>query len=111
PVRLMIEKTAAVGVRVERPALRMDDPARRMVRGVDVPKLLDAEAIDLRFAISVERELRLEHLGQVTAHALGEKGIFRMGFEPRGIVRLVATVARDTHVAGRDAFDRAILVV
>src|SRR3546814_10626011 len=83
----MIEETAAVGVRVERPALRVDHAAWRMVFGVDVPEFLDAQPIDLRLAITVERELRLEHLGQMAAHPFGEKRIFRMEFEAGGIVR------------------------
>src|SRR3546814_10998438 len=79
--------------------------------GVDVPQFLDAQAIDLRFAIGVERELRLQHLGQMPAHALGKKGVFRVKFQPRRIVRLVAAVARHPHVAGRDALDRPVLVL
>src|SRR3546814_20544484 len=67
PVRLMIEETAAVGVRVERPALRVDHAARGVVFGIDVPQFIDAETIDLRLAITVERELRLEHLGPMAA--------------------------------------------
>src|SRR3546814_18829327 len=34
-----------------------------------------------------------------------------MEFEPRSIVRLVAAIARDAHITGRDAFDRTILTV
>src|SRR3546814_17393565 len=82
----MIEETAAVGVRVERPALRVDHAAWRMVFGVDVPEFLDAQPIDLRLAITVERELRLQHLGQMAAHPFGEQRIFRMEFEAGGIV-------------------------
>src|SRR3546814_17604455 len=69
----MIEESAAVGVRVERPALRVDHPPRRVAGGVDVPQFLDPKAIDLRLAIGVERELRLQHLGQMAAHALGKE--------------------------------------
>src|SRR3546814_4267896 len=107
----MIEESAAIGVLVERPALRMDDAARGVLRGVDVPQLLDAKPIDLRLAIGVECELRFEHLGQMAAHAFGKEGIFGMEFEPRSIVRLVAAIARDAHITGRDAFDRTILIV
>src|SRR3546814_7732067 len=91
--------------------LRVDHAAWRMVFGVDVPEFLDAQPIDLRLAITVERELRLEHLGQMAAHAFGEEGVFRMEFKARGIIRLVAAVARHPHVAGCDAFDRTILVI
>src|SRR3546814_15345333 len=97
PVRLMIEEAAAIGILVQRPTLGVDHPALRVFLGVDVPQFLDAQAIDLRFAIGVERELRLPHLGQMPAHALGKKGVFRVKFKPRRIVRLVAAVARPPH--------------
>src|SRR3546814_15657255 len=45
------------------------------------------------------------------AHALGKKGVFRVKFQPRRIVRLVAAVARYPHVAGRAALDRPVLVI
>src|SRR3546814_8577691 len=47
----------------------------------------------------------------MAAHAFGKEGIFGMEFEPRSIVRLVAAIARDAHITGRDAFDRTILIV
>src|SRR3546814_16208648 len=50
-------------------------------------------------------------LGQMAAHAFGEEGVFRMEFKARGIIRLVAAVARHPHVAGCDALDRTILVI
>src|SRR3546814_15575870 len=107
----MIEETAAVGVRVERPALRVDHAAWRMVFGVDVPEFLDAQPIDLRLAITVERELRLEHLGQMAAHPFGAEGVFRLEFKAGGIVRFTAAIARVAHVAGSQPFDRTILVI
>src|SRR3546814_5790747 len=60
PVRLLIEEAAAIGILVQRPTLGVDHPALRVFLGVDVPQFLDAQAIDLRFAIGVERELRLQ---------------------------------------------------
>src|SRR3546814_15394267 len=84
----MIEEAAAVGVRVERPALRVDHPPRRVAGGVDVPQFLDPKAIDLRLAIGVEREFRLQHLGQMAAHALGKESVFRVEFQPRRLVEI-----------------------
>src|SRR3546814_15152204 len=54
PVRLMIEEAAAIGILVQRPTLGVDHPALRVFLGVDVPQFLDAQAIDLRFAIRSE---------------------------------------------------------
>src|SRR3546814_15467110 len=47
----------------------------------------------------------------MAAHALGKESVFRVEFQPRRIVGLVAAVARDAHVAGRDALHRPIVVV
>src|SRR3546814_13092909 len=73
PVRLMIEEAAAIGILVQRPTLGVDHPALRVFLGVDVPQFLDAQAIDMRFAIGVERALRLQHLGQMPAHRSEER--------------------------------------
>src|SRR3546814_14766850 len=59
PVRLMIEETAAVGVRVERPALRVDPAARGVVFGIAGPPFLYAAPIDLRLPITVKPQLRI----------------------------------------------------
>src|SRR3546814_14890126 len=47
----------------------------------------------------------------MAAHALGKESVFRVEFQPRRIVGLVAAVARDAHVAGRDALHRPIVGV
>ena len=52
----------------------------------------------------------LQLLGQVPAHALGEEGVFGVQLHARLVVGLVRAVARDAHVAGRDALHRAVLV-
>src|ERR1700730_3822012 len=54
----MIEERAAAGAIIERPAEGMLDEARPVQRGLDPPKLLQADAEFLRLAIVVEAELR-----------------------------------------------------
>src|SRR3546814_20351449 len=55
PIRLMIEEAAAVGVRVARPALRVEHPPRRLAGGVDAQQFLAPQAIALRLAITTGR--------------------------------------------------------
>src|SRR3546814_11789918 len=102
----MIEETAAVGVRVERPALRVDHAARGVVFGIDVPQFLDAETIDLRLAITVEPALRLAQLGQKAAQAFGGAGVFPMTFKAPGLIRIVAAGQGHPHVARYDDSSR-----
>ena len=107
----MIQPRSAVRVVAERPALRVDHAARAVQCGVDIPQFLDADAVDLRLRVlrQVERADRL--LGQEAAHALAQEGVFGVDLEPGRVVGLVRAVARDPHVAGRDALHRSVLVV
>src|SRR3546814_20158613 len=71
----MIEEATAPGVR-EGPTLGVDDAARGMFGGIDVPQLLQADSIDLRLAILTKLEDALQFLGEMAAGALGEEGVF-----------------------------------
>src|SRR3546814_16680635 len=66
PIGLMVEEAAAISVR-QRPPLGMNDEARLVLGGIDVPQFLHAPAIDLRLAVGVERALALKYLGQMAA--------------------------------------------
>ena len=105
----MVEEAAAPGV-VERPALGVDDPAGLVLVGIDVPQLLEADAVDLRLALRVEREDPLQFLGEVAARAFGEEGVAAVQLHAGLVIGLVGAVARDPHVAGRDALHRAVVV-
>ena len=59
--------------------------------------------------LGVEPELADQHLREGAARALGEQGVFAEDGDAGSVVVLVAAVARDTHVAGDDAFDLAAL--
>jgi uracil-DNA glycosylase len=110
-VGLVVEEPAAPRVRFrKRPALRVDDAARHVLFGIDVPKLLDADAIDLRLAIALEIEVRLQPLGQVPARAFGEQRVLGVQFHARLIIGLLRTVLGNAHIAGRDAHDCTVLV-
>ena len=77
---------------------------------VDVPQFLDAQAIDLRVAVLREVEGADHFLCEVSAATLCEEGIFGVEFEAGLVIGLVRAVARDAHVAGRDAHHPALIV-
>ena len=109
PVRLMIEEAATPGV-VQRPSLGVDHPARLVLLRVDVPELLEADAVSLRLALLVELEDALQLLGQMPSRALGEEGVAAVKLHAGLVIRLVRSVPGDAHVAGGDALHRAVLV-
>src|SRR3546814_6571868 len=110
PIVLMVEEAAAISVR-QRPPLGMNDEARLVLGGIDVPQFLHAQAIDLLLAVGVERELALQYLGQMAARPLRKEGVAGMQFQPRLIVGLAIALPVDAHVAGRDALHRPVLLV
>src|SRR4051812_28693146 len=67
----VVDGTAAVGLRVGRPAERMHYLAGRDGTGRDLPQLLDADRIALRVAVPIEVEALDQPLGQMAARALG----------------------------------------
>ena len=81
-----------------------------MLVGRNVPQLLDAKAINLRAAILPQLEDARQFLGQMAARALGEEGVAGVQFHSGLVVGLALAVARNAHVAGRDALHRAVVV-
>ena len=106
----MIQKCPAIGS-VERPALTVNHASRYMLLCWNIPQFLETHTVNLRLAIGVERILRLQQFGQVSAHALGEKGVFRVQLHSRHIIGFVGAISRDAHVARCDAFDRSVQVI
>ena len=107
----VIEERAAVGRAVERPSQGVHDQSLLMLRGVDLPQLLDADPVGLRVGPGAQVEALEQRLGQVTAAALGEDGDPRVQLDPRLEARLGIPVASDPHVLGRDSLDRAVLAI
>src|SRR3984893_10119158 len=99
----MIEERAAAGAIVERPAEGMLDEARPVQRGIDPPKLLQADAEFLRLAIVGEAELRDQLLGERTPRAFGDQSIFATKLDAPCKSALEASVAGDSHVSRSDA--------
>src|SRR5262249_15420978 len=107
----VIEERAAIGAAVERPADGVDDRTLLVIRGRDLPQLLDAE----REGLGIDTVAQLEALEQ----GLGEGGAAALGEQRVGATQLDAglevvgrlTVLADAHVAGGDAEDAAVLAV
>jgi DNA polymerase len=108
-VRLMIDPAAAPSIG-QGPALRVNNLAGLVLGGIDIPQFLDADAVDLRLAITLEVEDALHLLGEVAARALCKESVAGVQLHAGLVVGSVRTVARHAHVAGRDALHRAVLV-
>src|ERR1019366_7850621 len=72
----MIEKRAAAGAVVERPAEAVLHQAGPMPLRRHLPQLLEADAEFLRLATRIETEARDQRLGEAAAGAFGQQGIF-----------------------------------
>src|SRR5690606_22349125 len=75
PVLQVIEKRPAVGGVVERPAGGVQDKAGPVLRRVDLPQFLQADAVGLRLDAPAQIEALHELLAQIAAAAFGEKGV------------------------------------
>ncbi len=82
-----------------------------MMLGLDLPELLDAEAVFAPFAAIGEAEFLDQLLGERTARALRDQHVLAHQGHAGGEGGAVRPVALDSHVAGDDAGDRALLVV
>src|SRR5690606_16542720 len=68
----VIQETAAVGIVGQRPADRVQHLARTMPGRIDLPQLLEAEAVVLRVAKGPQVEAPLERTRELAAAAFGE---------------------------------------
>ncbi|BDD93837.1 hypothetical protein PanNE5_32770 [Pandoraea sp. NE5] len=110
-IRQVVEERAAVGLRVERPAGRVDDETFLVLGRVDFPQFLDAQAVGLRIAAFVEIELAHQLATQAAPCAFREDRVLGVQFHAQLEVLGRFAVLADAHVAGRHAHDRAVLVV
>ena len=107
----VVEERAAVGRAVERPSQGVHDQPRLVPGRVDLPQLLDADAVGLRIDSIAQVEALEQPLGQVSPAPLRKDGHPRVQLHPRLEARLRLPVAPHPHVPGRDPLDRAVLVV
>ena len=107
----VVHEAAAVRRVVERPAGAVQHEPRHVLRRIDLPQFLDADAPGLRIAALVEPVPRDHLLAEMAARAFGEQRVLaeelHAGLEVGGRLAVLA----DTHVARRHAAHRAVLVV
>ena len=96
---------------VHRPAGGVHDEARLVPRRLDLPQLLDADAVALRIAAGIELEARDQLLAEVAARAFGEDRVLAVQLHAELEVVGRLAVLADAQVAGGDADDRAVVVV
>ncbi len=111
PVVVMVEERAAGGAAAERPAETVLHQPGLELRRLDLPDLLQADAVFLRLAPVVELEAGDRLLGERAARAFGDQHVFAAQLHAAGEARLRLAVAADSHVAGRDADDFAVVAV
>jgi hypothetical protein len=100
--------TAGGGV-VERPAEAVVDQALLELGVRDLPDLLDADAVLLDIGLGVQAVLGLDHLGEGTAHALGDEDVLAVELDAWRILRGRLAVLTDADHARDDARDAPVL--
>ena len=107
----MVDKGAAVGFCIERPTGGVHrQPALRLA-GRHFPDFFDADAVGLRLAAGIQIEAADQGFGQRAACAFGKQGLLRVQLHPRLVVVAARAVFFHAHIAGGDAFNRAVGVV
>ncbi|ABA50132.1 hypothetical protein BURPS1710b_1868 [Burkholderia pseudomallei 1710b] len=107
----VIQERAAVRVRRQRPAGRVDHEARLVLDRIDLPQLLDADPVRLRVAVRVQLELVHQLAAEVAARAFAKERVLRVQLHAELEVLGRLAVLADAHVARRDALDRAVVVI
>jgi len=110
-VLVVVEKAAAEGVGLHRPAGGVHHETGLVLGRIDFPEFLDAYRPARRITPFVELVFRDELLAQVAARAFGEDGVLgvQLHAELEAVGRL--PVLADAQVAGGHALDRAVVVV
>src|ERR1700688_3348208 len=98
----MIEERPAASFGIQRRPEGMLHKPRQVQGRIDLPQLLDADAILLRLAALVQLEARDQLLGQRSSRALGENRVFAPQFHAASKTVFRLAVAAYAHVAGGD---------
>ena len=102
------ERTAGRAGFAQRPAGRVNHQARLVFGRIDVPQLLDTDAVMLRILAFVQLVILDQLLAEVTAAAFGEQGVLGAQFHTRHVAIFLGTVTGHAHIAGDDAFNLAV---
>ena len=105
------EGTTGGAVLAERPAGTVNDEPRLVLGRIDLPQLLDTDAVMLRRRAGGEIVPGDQLLAELAACAFGKQCVLAVQFDSglETILRLALLVASE--IAGRHTLDRAVLVV
>ena len=92
----VIQERAAVGLRIERPALAVDDEALVVLVRRDLPQFLDADAVVLRIDAVAQVELLHQLLRERPAAAFGEQRVLRVQLHAGLVARALCEPSRAT---------------
>src|SRR5690606_30408682 len=95
---VVIKEGPAAGTVIERPAKRVLDETRAVPLGPDLPQLLDADAVFLRFAPSAQIVVLDELLGERAVRALGDERVLAAQLHAAGERVLRFPVPANAHV-------------
>ncbi len=107
----MIEEGAAIGVAAQRPAHGMDDLAGYVLGRIDLPQLLDPDAIGLGIDALPQIEAMDQGLGERASATLGEQGQPSVQLDARREIPRRLAVLAHAHLAGRNTLHPAGLVI
>src|SRR5271156_5849124 len=108
---VVVQERAAARAESQRPAETMLHAARQEACGVDLPDLLQADAVLFRLAAGIELELGDELFGQRSARAFADQDVFAAQLHAPDEIVLRLAFAPDAHVAGRDTDHFALLAI
>ena len=107
----MVQKAAAVGVRVQGPAERVLDQTRFGPPRRQLPQFLEPQPIGLRRFAGVELKPCNQLFRDAAAATLGENRQFRVYFRSQREIRTTIAVFLNSHVADAYTSDRAAGIV
>jgi len=84
---------------------------RLVLRRIDFPQFLDADAVDLRIDAFAQLESIVQLTAEMAPRAFTEQRVLRVQFHAQLEVPGRLAVLADAEVAGRDAYNGAVVVV
>ena len=107
----VIQKTATLGVIIQRPAHRMYYTTLLVQSLVNFPDFLDSDAVMLRVGSGPQSEFFYQLLAEVAVTALRENRVLAEQFVTRLIGGFALSILADAHIAGGDSPYPALFVI
>jgi len=104
----MVDKAAAVGFRIQRPAYAVSNRSRYAFASFNLPQLLYTYTVDLWVRIGIQFEFRDQLFAEVSAAAFGQNRRWGMNFNTLHVGVFGFAIQTNSHVADDDTTDCAI---